>query len=166
MKLAMIKYISLLLLALTLPSCGKKGSDRTTAASLGLGAGIEDLGPDPNGNLWFRAASENPDKPGQRWMYNPVTKTLYDAAKNEKSGEWDLKERPEITAKDLGLAADTIEVGKDTLGRYWFKIPSRGTGSPEQSLVYNPKTKILFDAKKDQKSGEWALTPKDAGAKK
>lgn len=164
--LSVLTLTGVLLLSLLLPACSKKAPAKITASSLGLGPAVEDLGADPNGNLWFRPASEDANKPDHRWMYNPITKALYDATKNDKTGEWDLKERPEVTAKDLGLAADTIEIGKDTLGRYWFKIPASGPDKPEQDLIYNPKTKTLLDAKKDPKTGEWQLTPRNSGAKK
>lgn len=161
-----LTLIGFLLLSLLLPTCSKKSPPKITASSLGLGEAVEDMGTDPNGNLWFRPTTEDASKPDHRWMYNPTTKSLYDATKNEKTGEWDMKERAEVTAKDLGLPADTNENGKDALGRYWFKIPSGGPDKPEQDVIYDTKTKTLLNAKKDPKTGEWHFTPRDSSARK
>lgn len=118
-------------------------------ATLGLPAGTESLGPDEMGRRWYKASGEN----AEQWMYDPKDKTLYSARKDEKSGEWKLTAKPEVTASSLGLAKDTVELGKDPNGLYWFVLPSGDEGR-----VYNPTNKTLYSAKKDA-AGKWELGP-------
>ena len=99
------------------------------------------------GRHWYHASAPKE----QHWAYDPKTKTLYTATKDEKTGEWVLKEKPEVTPASLGLAADTMELGKDPNGVYWFALP----GS-EERLAYNTKNKTLYKARKNA-SGNWEI---------
>ena len=116
-------------------------------ASLGLPDGVESVGPDPMGRHWYRTSDPN----APQWAYDPKTKTLFTATKDEKTGEWVLKEKQEVTAASLGLAANTVELGKDPNGVYWFE-------SGEKRFAYNTKNKTLYNAQKDA-AGNWELAP-------
>ena len=113
--------------------------------ALGLPDGVESVGPDPMGRHWYKTS----DPKAEQWAYDPKTKTLYTATKDEKTGEWVLKEKPEVTATSLGLAADTVELGKDPNGVYWFE-------AGEKRFAYNTKNKTLYNAQKDA-AGNWEL---------
>ena len=124
---------------------GKETAGEFSPVTLGLPTGTKSLGPDEMGRHWY----QTPDLDEPQWMYDPKTKTLYDASKDKKSGEWVLKAKPEITARALGLAADTVELGKDSNGLYWFE-------AGEKRFAYNMKNKTLYNAQKDA-AGKWEL---------
>jgi len=124
---------------------GKEAAGEFSPGTLGLPAGAKSLGADEMGRHWY----QTPDSDEPQWMYDPKTKTLYDASKDKKSGEWTLKAMPEVTASSLGLAADTVELGKDPNGVYWFE-------AGEKRFAYNMKNKTLYAAQKDA-AGNWEL---------
>ena len=117
--------------------------------AVGLSSSAESLGKDEMGRYWYKTSGANEEQ----WMYDPKDKTLYSATKDEKSGEWKLTAKPEVTAKSLGLPSDTVELGKDPNGLYWFVFPSGDEGR-----AYNSKNKTLYSAKKDA-AGKWELGP-------
>ncbi len=127
----------------------QKGADKAASEfapeTIGLGADVESLGKDEMGRYWYKGAK------GEQWMFDPKDKTLYSASKDEKSGEWKLTAKPEVTAESLGLGAGTEERGKDPNGLYWFVLKGG-----EEGRVYNPKTKELRRTAKNAK-GEWEV---------
>ncbi len=135
------------------PKQGGSGKENVATeflpATLGLPAGTESLGPDEMGRRWYETSGAT----AEHWMYDPKDKTLYTATKDEKSGEWKLTAKPEVTASSLGLAADTVELGKDPNGLYWFVLPAK-----DERVAYNPMNKTLYTAKKDA-AGKWELGP-------
>ena len=118
-------------------------------ATLGLPGGTESLGKDEMGRYWYKTSGEK----GEQWMYDPKEKTLYSATKDGKSGEWKLTAKSAVTASSLGLAKDSVELGKDANGLYWFVLPSGDEGR-----AYDSKNKTLYSAKKDS-AGQWELGP-------
>ena len=155
---ALLTFIGCMALAASpfLTGCNKRkltGSEKQTTtkeflpATLGLPAGTENLGPDELGRHWYETSGAN----AEHWMYDPKDRTLYTATKDEKSGEWKLKAKMEITAGSLGLGADTVELGKDPNGLYWFELPAK-----DERVAYNPMNKTLYTAKKDA-AGNWEL---------
>lgn len=129
------------------PGGAENAGGEFSPAKLGLPPGAESLGPDELGRHWYKAS----DSDDPKWMYDPKDKTLYAASKDEKTGEWALKAKPEVTAASLGLAADTVELGKDSNGLYWFEVPGG-----EKRFTYNTKNKTLYHAQKDA-AGKWDL---------
>ena len=133
----------------------QKGADKVASEyspeTIGLGTDAESLGKDELGRYWYKVAGGGSDTKEQQWMFDPKDKTLYRANKDEKTGEWRLKAKPEVTAESLGLGAGTEEIGKDSNGLYWFVL----AGGAERR-VYNPKTKEIRRASKNAK-GDWEI---------
>jgi len=123
----------------------KETAGEFSPVTLGLPADATSLGPDPMGRYWYHA----PDSEETLWVYDPKTKALYDASKDRKTGEWVLKEKQEVTAASLGFAADTVELGKDRNGLYWFE-------AGEKRFAYNTTNKTLYNVRKDA-AGNWEL---------
>ena len=121
--------------------------------AIGLGTDAESLGQDKLGRYWYKATASGPGTKEQQWMFDPHDKTLYTAIKDEQTGEWILKVKPEVTAESLGLGAGTKELGKDANGRFWFVL-----AGGEEHRVYLPKTKELRRAAKNAR-GEWDVGP-------
>jgi len=133
----------------------KKANHDVTAESLGFGPTAQNRGADRMGRLWFRIPVRGPDGreiPDQfeDRVYDPKDKRLYRTAVDQKSGETILRAVPEITAESLGLEPGAAEMGKDSLGRHWFRIP----GSESERRVYDPKAKQLYRATK-KPDGDW-----------
>ena len=159
---AILPFLQVALCALTILFAGCKKSDgrsgdastksknEITAASLGISADFENVGAEPGGRIWFRQ-KDDPDGKLEQWVYDPKEKTLYSANKDAKSGEWALKPKPEVTAASLGLPANTVEMGKDPNGFYWFEIPGE-----TDRRVYKMATKTLHRAGKNA-AGEWEI---------
>jgi hypothetical protein len=114
---------------------------------VGLPASAVHLGTDDMGRHWYGSEGS---KEGE-WMYDPKDKSLYSAKKDAKSGEWILTVKPEVTAASLGLPANTVELGKDTNGIYWFELPGEA-----ERLVYRTSDKTLHRARKNAK-GDWEI---------
>ena len=121
-----------------------KSGTEVTPESLGLIKGTEKMGKDPLGRYWFKSPGDS-----DRWMYDPKDKTLHKSTKSS-DGQWKLENPDGVTAESLGLGPGTEDIGKDPLGRYWFKIPG-----PE-TRVYDPKEKQLYRAKKEA-DGQWTM---------
>jgi hypothetical protein len=133
----------------------KKANHDVTAESLGFGPTAQNRGTDRMGRLWFRIPVRGPDgreilDQFEDRVYDPKDKRLYRAAIDQKSGETILKALPEITAESLGLEPGMAEMGKDPLGRHWFRI----AGSESERRVYDPKAKQLYRATK-KPDGDW-----------
>lgn len=141
--------------ALAITGCdrhGQQGQKQSQSSEfaperVGLPASAVHLGPDEKGRHWYGPEGSTDGE----WMYDPKDKTLYTAKKNEKTGEWDLTAKPEVTPASLGLPASTVEYGKDPNGFYWFEIPGQ-----DGRLVYRTAAKTLHRAKKNAK-GEWEI---------
>jgi hypothetical protein len=152
---------AVLAIAITFSGCKKSASSSDlsrksatdiTAESLGLPPDFKNIGAEESGRVWFR---QQDDEGGanEHWVYDPKDKRLFSAKKDEKSGEWVLKEKLEVTAASLGLPSNAVEMGKDPNGLFWFEIP----GAPDRR-VYNPATGKLHRAVKNA-SGQWEIGP-------